>query len=63
VGGYSGNLRKEVVKTSRYYFWDNGIRKAIINNFNLPDQRNDMGMLWENFMFMEREIQNAHFHL
>ncbi len=54
VGGFSRNLRKEVVKTARYYFWDNGIRNAIINNFNRPDQRNDMGMLWENFLFMER---------
>jgi hypothetical protein len=54
VGGFSRNLRKEIVKTSRYYFWDNGIRNAIINNFNLPLQRNDVGMLWENFLFMER---------
>ncbi|HKI88654.1 MAG TPA: ATP-binding protein [Draconibacterium sp.] len=54
VGGFSRNLRKEVVKTSRYYFWDNGIRNAVINNFNLPDQRNDKGMLWENFLFIER---------
>ena len=54
VGGFSRNLRKEVVKTARYFFWDNGIRNAIINNFNLPVQRNDVGMLWENFLFMER---------
>ena len=54
VGGFSRNLRKEVVKTARYYFWDNGIRNAIINNFNLPPQRDDIGMLWENFLFMER---------
>ena len=54
VGGFSRNLRKEVVKTARYYFWDNGIRNAIINNFNPLNQRNDTGMLWENFMFMER---------
>lgn len=54
VGGFSRNLRKEVVKTARYYFWDNGIRNAVINNFNPLNQRNDTGMLWENFMFMER---------
>ncbi|MDP2335061.1 MAG: ATP-binding protein [Bacteroidota bacterium] len=54
VGGFSRNLRKEVVKTARYFFWDNGIRNAIINNFNLPVQRNDLDMLWENFLFMER---------
>lgn len=54
IGGYSSNLRKEVTKTSRYYFFDNGVRNAIINNFNSIDQRNDIGMLWENFMVMER---------
>lgn len=54
VGGFSRNLRKEVVKTNRYYFWDNGIRNALINNFNRLNQRNDKGMLWENFLFMER---------
>lgn len=54
VGGFSRNLRKEVVKTNRYYFWDNGIRNALINNFNPLDQRNDKGMLWENFLFIER---------
>ena len=54
IGGYSSNLRKEVTKTNRYYFLDNGVRNAIINNFNSIDQRNDIGMLWENFMVMER---------
>ncbi len=54
VGGFSRNLRKEVVKTSRYFFWDNGIRNALINNFNPIGQRNDIGMLWENFLYMER---------
>ena len=54
VGGFSRNLRKEVVKTSRYYFYDNGIRNAVINNFNELNSRNDVGMLWENLMFIER---------
>ncbi len=54
IGGFSGNLRKEVTKTYRYYFFDNGVRNAIINNFNLIDERNDISMLWENFMVMER---------
>jgi len=54
VGGFSRNLRKEVVKTARYFFWDNGIRNALINNFNPTGQRNDLGMLWENFLYMER---------
>nr|WP_321358842.1 ATP-binding protein [uncultured Draconibacterium sp.] len=54
VSGFSRNLRKEIVKSSRYYFWDNGVRNALINNFNPISQRNDIGMLWENFLFMER---------
>ncbi len=60
VGGFSRNLRKEVVKSSRYYFWDNGIRNALINNFNPLKQRNDTGMLWENFLFMER-LKSKHY--
>lgn len=54
VRGYSGNLRKEVTKTSRYYFLDNGVRNAVINNFNPLSQRGDVGQLWENFLVMER---------
>jgi predicted AAA+ superfamily ATPase len=53
--GFSRNLRNEVTKTSRYYFWDNGIRNAVINDFNSLDFRNDLGMLWENFLFIERQ--------
>jgi predicted AAA+ superfamily ATPase len=54
VGGFSRNLRSEVVKTARYYFLDNGIRNVVINNFNPVGSRNDMGQLWENFLFAER---------
>lgn len=54
VRGYSSNLRKEVTKTARYYFVDNGIRNAVINSFNDTTTRSDMGMLWENFCFIER---------
>lgn len=54
VQAFSQNLRKEITKAHRYYFWDNGVRNAIINNFNMLTYRNDIGMLWENFMFMER---------
>lgn len=61
IGGLSRNLRKEVTKTNRYYFFDNGIRNAIINNFNMLEIRNDIGMLWENFMVMER-IKKQHYH-
>jgi hypothetical protein len=54
IQAYSSNLRKEITKTHRYYFWDNGIRNAVINNFNSLKFRNDVGMLWENFMYTER---------
>jgi uncharacterized protein len=52
--GFSRNLRKEVTKKSKYYFYDNGVRNAIISNFNDLDIRNDVGALWENFLVMER---------
>lgn len=52
--GYSRNLRKEITKKSKYYFYDNGIRNALINNFNAIEQRDDVGKLWENFLFIER---------
>ena len=54
MGGYSSNLRKEVAKKSKYYFWDNGIRNAIISQFNGLEDRNDVGALWENFVVIER---------
>ena len=54
VFGFSRNLRKEITKTSRFYFLDNGIRNAVISNFNDLDSRDDVGMLWENFLFVER---------
>jgi len=52
--GYSRNLRKEITKKSKYYFYDNGIRNAIISNFNALNLRDDVGKLWENFMVTER---------
>jgi predicted AAA+ superfamily ATPase len=56
--GYSRNLRKEYSKTPRYYFRDNGIRNVLINNFNSPESRNDIGMLWENYVISERLKRN-----
>lgn len=53
VGGYSGNLRKEVTKSNRWYFVDNGIRNAIIRNFNPLNLRMDTGELWENYLMAE----------
>lgn len=51
---YSTNERKEVSKMSKIYFWDNGIRNAIIDAFEALPMRNDEGPLWENFMISER---------
>ncbi|WP_051408454.1 ATP-binding protein [Sediminibacterium sp. C3] len=52
--GYSNNLRKEVTKSKKWYFFDNGIRNALINNFSPLDQRNDIGQLWEQYILSER---------
>jgi predicted AAA+ superfamily ATPase len=52
--GYSGNLRKEITKQHKCYFYDVGIRNAVIANFNQLELRNDKGQLWENFLVMER---------
>ncbi len=52
--GYSRNLRKEISKKAKYYFYDIGIRNAVIANFNQIKMRNDKGQLWENFLVIER---------
>jgi predicted AAA+ superfamily ATPase len=54
LNGFSRNLRKEISKNARYYFYDTGIRNALINNFNLLNMRDDVGMLWENYIIIER---------
>lgn len=48
------NLRKEISKSRKIYFWDLGVRNAVINNFNPLAQRSDVGQLWENFVVAER---------
>jgi len=59
VEGFSRNLRKEITKSNRWYFYDNGIRNGIINNFNRLEERNDVGELWENYLVTERiKFQN-----
>lgn len=52
--GFSKNLRKEIVKSSRWYFFDNGVRNALLNNFQPLALRQDVGMLWENYILGER---------
>lgn len=54
VPGFNRNLRKEITKSNRWYFCDNGIRNGIISNFNRLDSRNDVGDLWENYLASER---------
>jgi hypothetical protein len=56
--GYSKNLRKEIAKSNRWYFYDNGIRNAIINNYSPLAVRQDVGMLWENYILSERIKHN-----
>ena len=51
---FSRNLRNELTKKRKIYFYDTGIRNALINNFNALDLRQDTGALWENFMLSER---------
>jgi len=54
VGAWSRNLRKEIVKSKRWYFYDNGIRNALIGNMNSIENRDDIGKLWENYIIGER---------
>lgn len=54
LGGFSRNLRKEITKSSKWYFYDNGLRNLIIANFNPIELRNDIGQLWENYLISER---------
>lgn len=53
VGAFAKNLRNEISKSAKYYFWDIGIRNAVINNFNSLELRTDVGAMWENFAVME----------
>ncbi len=54
----SRNLRNEVSSSRKIYFYDNGVRNALISNFNMPDLRTDIGALWENFLVSERVKSN-----
>ncbi len=54
LSGFSRNLRKEITKSQRYFFYDTGVRNALIGNFNPLAVRNDLGELWENYIITER---------
>lgn len=55
LNSFSRNLRNELKKSRKIYFYDNGIRNAVINQFSPLASRNDIGALWENFMISERQ--------
>ncbi len=53
------NLRNEIRGKKKYYFYDNGVRNALLAQFSDMENRNDIGALWENFMFIERLKKNS----
>lgn len=63
LSGFSRNLRKEINKMSKYYFYDLGVRNSIISNFNKLENRNDIGQIWENFLIIERLKKNHYTNL
>ena len=60
LGSFSRNLRNELKSSKKIYFYDNGIRNALIANFNQVENRPDVGPLWENFLISER-IKYLHY--
>ena len=64
IGGFARNLRKEISKMNKWYFYDNGIRNAIIRNFQPLALRQDSerGSLWENYIITERIKKNHNIH-
>lgn len=60
LNGFSRNLRTELKKSKKVYFYDNGIRNAILQNFAPLSLRQDMGALWENFIISERIKANQY---
>lgn len=60
LNAFSRNLRKEISKSFKVYFYDLGIRNSLIQNYNSLDIRNDVGSLWENFCIIERIKKNSY---
>lgn len=58
--GFSKNLRKEITKNKKIYFYDVGVRNALIEDFSMPDKRPDIGHIWENFIISERIKRNSY---
>lgn len=59
---FSRNLRHELKASRKIYFYDNGIRNALIADYNAPEVRQDIGALWENFIVSERMKSNEYYH-
>jgi len=60
LNSYAKNVRNELKKSKKIYFYDLGIRNALINNFSQIENRQDLGALWENFLISERLKQNQY---
>ena len=60
LSSFSRNLRNEIKTNKKIYFYDNGIRNSVIQNFNPVELRNDIGALWENFLMTERLKRNQY---
>ena len=60
LGSFSRNLRNEIKRNRKIYFYDTGIRNMLIGNFKSIDLREDKGALWENFLISERRKQNIY---
>jgi predicted AAA+ superfamily ATPase len=54
LSAFSGNVRNEIKKNRKIYFYDNGIINSVTRNFNTLNNRNDVGALWENYIISER---------
>ena len=61
IRSFSRNVRNELKKSIKIYFYDNGVRKSVISNFSPVELRSDIGTLWENFLISER-IKNNTYH-
>ncbi|MBR5640503.1 MAG: ATP-binding protein [Muribaculaceae bacterium] len=59
---FSRNLRHELKSSRKIYFYDNGIRNALIADYRAPEVRQDIGSLWENFVIAERMKSNEYYH-
>jgi len=60
LSSYRKNLRNEIKRNKKIYFFDNGVRNMVLGNFNNLDLRQDKGALWENFLISERKKQNIY---